>query len=38
MIVAKGGTTDPQFNLVIYARNLPEKLHFNGFSGWRIGV
>ena len=24
----KGGTTDPQFNLVVYARNLPEKLQF----------
>ena len=26
--MAKGGTTDPQFNLVVYARNLPEKLQF----------
>ena len=24
----KGGTTDPQFNLVVYAKNLPEKLQF----------
>ena len=24
----KGGTTDPQFNLVVHARNLPEKLQF----------
>ncbi len=24
----KRGTTDPQFNLVVYARNLPEKLQF----------
>ena len=26
--MAKGGTTDPQFNLVVYAKNLPEKLLF----------
>ena len=26
--MAKGGTTDPQFNLMVYARNLPEKLQF----------
>ena len=26
--MAKGGTTDPQFTLAIYARTLPEKFLF----------